>query len=404
MWHRCKRPQDEKIQFSVTADLKLFHGTIYAAYVPQSELVIVGSCESSRIRRPKGSEDCDITWTWKSLLQYVKQKNFAVEHWEWWVADNPHRLPRYRRTERVGLVHEIYGIQTRYYRELPELVRKFWRNTAARLFRFVDSLALSQTESAAIASYAQQWTPCAWFPIYYEETADYLEWIPPSNLFEQLKKLAHSDSLPIEPTNLLNINNFAKLLVTKMQKRYSFLDVPLNGLLTFILVDRIVEVLWNGSTNFVLEYSHVYAGLNHWLDETQLGFPLDNKLIYPPRSIHLPHVFRRLHLRTESMGTAAVLENEIQFLESKTTLDPNYMQAPDNLIIVPRLLYVPLLPILNKSERTCAFLYSILQSEHFAQSFTERAYLPSILHIDGRRYVLSMLANATAENIMNFLQ
>lgn len=402
MWQRCKRPRVDEIQFSVATDLKLFKNSIYAAYVPQTTVVVVGGTECRALRRPRGSEEKEDTLDWTALKCYLKKQHIPLDNWEWWVAENPWRLPRYRRRRIEGYLCENYGISVKSYQEQPELVRKFWRNTTARLFNFVDTLALSEEECTRISPYAQQWAPKGWFPIYYETNRNYDEWFPPTHLFKRLRSLAEQQTLPIAPNNLAEANTLVKVLLARLSKRFCFLDIPINGLLSFVLIDRIVENLWNESETIVIERSHVFAAIRNWFDHVgQIGFHIENRPL--ERSVHFPNILHKLKLPIVTMGTIDVLDNDVVFLKRGEWIDFNYVEAPEGLILAPRWYWVPVLPVLHKSERTGAFLYSILQSEH-VQCFTERAYLLSSIQLDNKRYVLSMLANATAEKIINFLQ
>jgi hypothetical protein len=408
MWQRCKRPNDQRIHFNLSGNLKLFKNTVYAAYIPGSSIIVVAGTEYRALRRPKGSDDCD-ELDWKALSQYIEKQKLPL-NWEWWRAENPQRLPRYRRASTEIPMCTTQGLEPMAYTKLPLLVQKFWRNTTARLFGLVDELPLNQVESANIARYAKQWTPPSWFPAYCEANEAYDVAFPPSNLFKTLHASATvyqtTRLLPVEFGSLKKINMYATLLAARLAKRYTFIDVPINGLLTYVFVDKIVENAWNAVSGDVeLDYSDVHAALAHWLEENMhFNFVLDCNPMMPRRNVYLPNVLQKMNLPCSRVGEVPVLEKDCQFLEIENYVDFNYTEMPNNFILKPRLLRVPLFPRVRKSERICAFLYSILQSEYFVQCFCEYVYLPSTIMVGGRHYVLSLLVNAIPEKIIDFLQ
>ena len=361
----------------------MFRGPIYAAYVPGTDLVVIGSESLALPPRPRGSGDSEQRWkSWSAVCSAVRKAGSAAVHWEWWtVGEAVKALPR--PSKRLGAF--MYGIrkaEIRYatlegeplveYNAQPEVIRKFWRSTVAKLFRFTAG---------------EQ-------PVYP---------MPPSNFFNHLLELARScrstGSLPIRPENLTAINQYTNYTFAQLSHRYGFLNLSTNHILTFALTEKIASTRWSGScADVVLEQADIREALCYWAERNLPAYTLElaATALLPERNLQLHHISQQLGVTqwNSVMKESRVLSESYEFLEREGSLDPNYIKVAHGTNFIIKNAFVPVLPLVPKNNRVCAFFYSIIQNDSFFAHFPLSAEpLPCTVSYAGATYALSALIN-----------
>lgn len=408
MWQRCRPPDAEKLKFSFsTLDLCRFKNAVYAVYVPGSDTVVIAGFELVAPERPKGSSDRDPWKSWATVRKSLGQPRFL----EWWTGEAPLiTLPRSKR--RLGAF--LYGKRKPLvlhapcescprldYADLPDVIRKFWQSTVAKLFKLADPLQMTDLEYHDTAGYSQTWLPICWSHFgadtYYPE--------PPKdlflNLFELAKQCGRAGTLPIHPQNLTHINEFINRLFAQLSHRFGFLNLSTNHLLTFALTDKIVESRWNGNTtDIVLEEADIYQALRYWLNQNLHNYNVSLPATSTDRLLHPYKIARYLDIGNCRLETSSVLSEDQSFLERDGYIDPNYIKVSAGTTVSAETILVPTLPLLPKNRRVCAFLYSIIHNDSFFAHFPLSAEpLPTVLRIAGETYALSALVNLSIERL-----
>jgi len=413
MWRRCRPPCTQKLQFSLKArEISLFRGPVYAAYVPGTDIVVVGGESLNLPPKPRGSSDsCEKRWkTWSAI-----SSTLCTVHLEWWQsAESTVSLPR--PTKRLGAF--MYGLrraEIRYaplegeplveYSALPELVQRFWRSTIAKLFRFTEDLRLSTAEADQMAEYSRMWTPFCWSFFSFNEQQSYPT--PPRDYFNTLLELARScrGTLPITSQNLTQINCYTNQVFAQLSHRYGFLNLSTNYILAFALSDKIASAHWAGRCGDVeLTVEDINRALCHWAEHNIANYTLalDASPLQPERNLQLHRIAQSLGVSqwTNPMCNSLVLNEEQDFLERAGSLDPNYIKVPNGTNFIIKSAFVPVLPLVPKNNRVCAFLYSVIQNDSFFAHFPSSAEpLACVVSHAGATYALSALINLSTERL-----
>lgn len=407
MWRRCRPPCTQKLLFSFKAkEIVLFRGPVYVAYVPGTDLVVVGGETLVSPQKPRGSGDSDKRWaSWAAVT-----RKSSTSMLEWWVSETPATaLPRPHK--RLGAF--MYGTRKAYiqyaplegepvveYAALPEVIRKFWRSTVAKLFRFTDGLYLSNTETQQVAEYSRMWAPFCWSFFSFQEQPNYPP--PPSNFLNKLLDLARScrtETLPITAQNLTLINCYTNQLFARISHRYGFLNLSTNHILTFALAEKIVSTRWSGSCADVeLEESDIRQAMRYWAKHNLHYYTVSLRVspVLPERNLHLHHIAQQLGVTQwySRMQDSLVLSEDQKFLERQGSIDPNYIKVPLGTQFIIKTAFVPVLPLVPKNNRVCSFFYSVIQNDSFFAHFPLSVEpLPCIVSFAGATYALSALIN-----------
>lgn len=409
MWRRCRPPEVDNLRFSVSAiDLVRFSGPVYALYIPDGDNVLIAGASLLMPEKPRGSSDADPYLRWSA----VKKRFGQPRYWEWWSSPQQERyLPRLalrpgvflRGKRKVKIAHSSFGPVVGYA-EQPELLRRFWRSIIARLFRFVDPLALTEQECREVAGYSQMWVPLCWSysgnDTYYPQ--------PPRDFFESLVELARSCQgyqLPLPNENLISINNYINQLFARLSHRFGFLCLSTNHILTFALADKIAETHWSGSRGDVcLMPKDIDNALRYWLIHhlprytTHLPATPTDRLLHPYKLASNFGIQGKLNM-------SPVLREDQAFLLRDGYIDPNYIKVPSGTAFSVHNVFVPTFPLLAQNRRICAFLYSMLQNDEWYAHFPLSAEpLPTTVQIGGETYALSALVNLSIERLEKSFQ